>query len=160
MCADELTLLTSNDPERIVAALENMFHVHSEAYGKRRYCINIKVHCLRLTWNQEAKALSCLEDIWELFIHPWIHDFERATGHRIYTEGRCGGYMFVEGVSDVMDPEDMLEEGESDCDVPREITDWTREKLQVMLGFKHEWEALLKDIKNWLNTRALPKVSE
>lgn len=161
LCVDELTLLTSNDPEQIVAALENLFHPHSETYGTRRYCINVKVHSLPLTWNQQVKALHYLEDVWDLFIRPWIHNFQRDTGQRIYTEGRCGGYMYIEEVCDVMEPEEMLDEPEDDdSNTAREINDHTRERLRLMLRFKHEWETLLKDIKNWLNTRPLPSEEE
>jgi len=150
---DDLILLISNDPNRIAATLEDMFHVHSERYGQSRYCINIKVHSLPLAYNQEAKALANLNDVWELFILPWISDFRRATGYGIYTEGRSGGYMFVDQISEAMEPSDLLEEPEDDQDAAPKVSDWARERLQILLGFKQEWERLLKDIKAWLNAQ-------
>jgi hypothetical protein len=155
---DELTLLISNDPNRIIASLEDMFHVHSERYEPRKYCINIKVHCLPLTWRQEQKALGNLEEIWDIFMRPWISDFKAQTGHQIFSEGRCGGYLYVDGVSEVEEPDDMVEVEEDDDggELPQ-ITGRMRERLMILLKFKNEWGTLLKDIKGWLNTRPMPK---
>jgi len=155
---DELTLLISNDPSRITAALGDMFHVHSERYEPRKYCINIKVHCLPLTWRQEQKALGNLEDIWDILIRPWISDFKVQTGYQIYSEGRSGGYLYVDGVSEVQELDEMVEVEEDDdgTELPQ-ITSWTRERLETLLKFKNEWGTLLKDIKAWLNTQPLPK---
>ena len=153
---DEVTLLASDYPERIIAALENLFQVHWETYGKHHYCINIKVHSLPLTWQQEQKALANLEIIWDIFIRPWIAAFEAETGHHIYSEGRCGGYLYVEEISDVLDPDEMLET-QDDEEEPPQVSEWARETLKILLKFKNEWERLLKDIKAWLNSRPLPQ---
>jgi hypothetical protein len=153
---NELTLLASQDPDRIVAALEDLFRVHWETYGKHHYCINIKIHCLPLTWQQEQKAFANLEAIWDIFIRPWIADFETETDHRIYSEGRSGGYLYVEGISEVLEPDEMLE-AQDDDEEPSQISEWTREKLETLLKFKNEWERLLKDIKAWLNERPAPR---
>ncbi len=152
---DALVLLTSNDPDQIVAVLEDMFHVHSERYEPKKYCMNIKVHCLPLTLRQEQKALANLEDIWDLFISPWISGFKTATGHQIFSEGRSGGYLYVDGVSEVQEPDEMVET--QDEEEPPQINEWTREKLRTLLKFRNEWRTLLKDIEAWLNIRPLPK---
>ena len=153
-----LILLTSNDADQIVAVLEDLFHVHSERYEPRKYCVNIKVHALPLTWRQEQKALGNLEDIWDLFIHPWINHFKAETGHQIYSEGRSGGYLYVDGVSEVQEPDEMVEVEEDDDGTElSQITGWTRERLETLLKFRNEWDTVLKDIKAWLNIQPLPK---
>ena len=89
----------------------------------------------------------------------WIEvDFltEAETGHHIYSEGRCGGYLYVEEISDVLDPDEMLET-QDDEEEPPQVSEWARETLKILLKFKNEWERLLKDIKAWLNSRPLPQ---
>jgi hypothetical protein len=136
-------LALCNNTNDIVWALEKIFVQHSERFQRAHYCINIKVFHLPLTRQQEMKALARLENIWDEIINPWIADFKVETGHQIYTEGRSGGYMFVDQVGEVLD-------GDED---PEDL----RGRLEILLKFHQEWQALLKDIKAYLNQMRMPK---
>jgi len=138
-----LPLALCNNIEDITWALEKLFIPHRERFGPTHYCINIKVYNLPLTRNQEIKALTNLERIWDEFINPWIADFKAETGHQIYTEGRCGGYMYVDGVGEVL-------EGTED---PADLQD----RLDVLVEFRSEWQTLLKDMKSHLNRTRMPR---
>jgi len=136
-------LILCNNIDDITWALEKMFVHHSERYNPIHYCICIKVYHLPLTHQQETKALARLEYIWEDFIRPWVEDFKIETGHQIYSEGRCGGYLYVDQVGEIL-------EGDED---PEDL----RDRLEILVKFHKDWQALLGDIKAYLNRTRLRK---
>lgn len=138
-----LPLLLCNNIDDITRALEKLFVLHSERFGQTHYCLNIKVRNLPLTYNQEIKALTNLERIWDQFINPWIVEFTAETGHQIYTEGRCGGYLYVDEAGEVL-------EGTED---PTDLKD----RLYVLMKFRSQWQTLLKDVQSHLNGMRLPR---
>jgi len=144
VCRDEFYLLALiNDPhdcdaEEIGRVMERVFTVHAEYASPLHYCINIKVTHLPLTEKQEQTALTRLDDVWNMFLRPWIHDFFQRTKCRIICEGRSGGYLTIDGLGEI------LEGNEPDCDI--------EDKVKALIKLKREWEQYLCEIKRWLNT--------
>jgi hypothetical protein len=138
-----LPLALCNNIDDIMWTLDKLFVQHSERYQPKQYCINIKVYSLALTRNQEMKALAKLEQIWDEFINPWIADFRADTGYQIYSQGRSGGYLYVDQVSQVLDGDEELADLQG--------------KIENLLKFHTDWQTLLKDIKAALNRMRMPK---
>jgi len=138
-----LPLAVCKNIDDIMWALEKLFILHRERFDPTHYCINVKVHHLPLTRNQEIKALARLETIWDEFINPWIANFKAETGHQIYTEGRSGGYMYVDQVGEILDSDENPED--------------LRDRLETLPKFYREWQAVLKDAKSYLNRTRMPR---
>jgi len=136
-------LILCNNIDDITWALGKMFVQHSDRFRPPHYCICIKVFHLSLTYHQEMKALARLESIWDEFINPWIADFKAETSYQIYTEGRSGGYMYVDKAGETL-------EGDED---PEDL----RDRLEILVKFHKDWQALLGDIKAYLNRTRLRK---
>jgi hypothetical protein len=92
-----------------------------------------------------------------MFIFPWIHDFKIKTGHEIFSEGRSGGFLYVDGTSEVLEPYEIIEAEDDEDEEPPRIEAWARERFEILVKFRKEWNMLLREIKAWLNTRPLPK---
>jgi hypothetical protein len=139
---NDLALMFSNDIQTIDGTLKKMFHLHADYYEPTHYTINIKIQNLPLTRSQERKAFRLVEEIWNMHINPWIHEFHIETGHEIWSEGRSSGYLLVDGASEILN-------GDED---PDEI----RPQLMLLLKFKSQWDQLFKEIARWLDTMPEP----